>query len=68
LVLFNAYSDDAKCTEIVVKITGGKPHHSMGYGFYGRYIPGRTYVSEKHLLATGEMLEVIIASRSRRTY
>lgn len=62
-------SDDAKCTDIVVKITGGKPYQSMGYGFYGRYIPGHTYVSEKHLLATGELLEVIIASsRSHCTY
>ena len=60
-------SQHFKC--FCVKITGGKPYHSMGYGFYGRYIPGRTYVSEKHLLATGELLEVTIASpRSHRTY
>jgi hypothetical protein len=66
MVLFIVYSEDQNITENIIKKMAGKPYHEIGYGFYGRYRPGGTYISEKHLLATGEYLEVSARQRATR--
>lgn len=58
MVLFIVYTEDQNVTENIIKQMVGKPYHEIGNGTYGRYRPGGTYISEQHLLATGEYLEV----------
>jgi hypothetical protein len=60
MVLFIVFTDDQNITENIIKKMVGKSYHEIGYGTYGRYRPGGTYISEQHLLATGEYLEVSV--------
>jgi len=64
MVLFIVFTDDQNITENIIKKIVGKPYHEIGYGTYGRYRPGGTYISEEHLLATGEYLEVSVLQRA----
>jgi hypothetical protein len=66
IVLFIVYTEDQHITENIIKKMAGKPYYEIGYGFYGRYRPGGTYISEQHLLATGEYLEVSARQRAAR--
>ena len=66
MVLFIVYTEDQNITENIIKKIVGKPYYEVGYGFYGRYRPGGTYISQEHLLATGEYLEVSARPRAAR--